>query len=127
MDNGILKKRLNTFKTSKGTISKVSDEVIMELLRAWESWPGTSADLYRDLGLSKMQMVTLLKKGKKLVKNGVFVDSEFKEVKVETPTTVDDSCRAPITMKWDKGKVIRFSQVDQLVDFLNIMEKQKVA
>ena len=52
MDNAILKKRLNTYKSAKGTLKDVSNDVVFEVLRAWENWPGTAADLYRELGLS---------------------------------------------------------------------------
>jgi len=121
MDVVVLKKRLNTFKTGGGKITKVSDEVIMELLRAWEQWPGSSADLYRELGLSKMQMVTLIKKAKKLIKSGtVFPESDFKEIKLD-PGTGQIQELAPcqgVELVWKDGRLIRFSQVDLLVDFL---------
>ena len=64
MDHAILKKRLNTFKSAKGVIRRVSNEVVIDVLRAWESWPGKAAELYRELGLSKMQMVVMIQKGK---------------------------------------------------------------
>ena len=118
MDNSILKKRLNTFKSAKGIIRKVSDEVVIDILRAWENWPGTSVDLYRELGLSKMQMAIMIKKAKRLIKSGVVVESEFKEVKLDSLMGAASSMVGPIEISWDKGKVIRFSQVDQLVDFL---------
>lgn len=119
MDNAVLKKRLNTFKSGKGTLRQVSDDVVMEVLRAWEQWSGTTADLYRDLGLSKMQLVTMIQKAKRLVKSGIVTESEFKEVKVVPSSGADfGSCNGAITMKWAEGKVIKFSQVDQLVDFL---------
>lgn len=118
MDNGVLRKRLNTYKSGKkGQLRNVSDEVVMEVLRAWENWPGTSADLYRELGLSKMQLVILIKKAKQLVKAGVVPEPEFKEVKVEE-ASAGDSCRDIISVRWDNNKFIRFRQVDQLVDFL---------
>lgn len=118
MDHSILRKRLNTFKSGKkGVLRKVSDDVVIDVLRAWESWPGLTKDLYRELGLSKMQMAIMIKKGKHLIKSGVVTESEFKEVKVEGETSAT-AYVAPITMKWDKGRVIRFRQVDQLVDFL---------
>ena len=116
MDNAILRKKLNTFKTAKGTLKRVSNEVVLEVLRAWENWPGTSAELYRELGLSKMQLVTMIQKAKRLVKDGVVSESEFKELTITTPTTISEPCS--IEMAWDQGKVIRFSQVEQLVDFL---------
>lgn len=121
MDNSILKKRLNTFKSANGKLTNVSDEVIMELLRAWEQWPGTSADLYRDLGLSKMQMVILLKKAKKLVKSGAMpLESDFKEIKLDSATgqVMELPPCSGVELVWEGGKVIRFSQVDLLLDFL---------
>ncbi|MCB9024930.1 MAG: hypothetical protein H6625_11265 [Bdellovibrionaceae bacterium] len=124
MDNTILRKKLNTYKSPKGSLKGMSHEVILEVLQAWQNWPGSTADLYRDLGLSKGQMSALIRAGKKLVKNGAVVESEFKEVKVESVPVYDDNCNSPITVKWDRNKVIRFSQVDQLVDFLNKVEKK---
>lgn len=121
MDNAILKKRLNTYKSSKGTLKDVSDEVVMEVLRAWENWPGTSADLYRDLGLSKMQMVTMIQKAKRLVKSGaVFPESEFKEIKLDSTTGQIQEFGPCVgaELVWNNGRLIRFSQIDLLLDFL---------
>ena len=117
MDNSVLKKRLNTYKTSKGTLKNVGDDVVMEVLRTWENWPGNAAELYRDLGLSKMQMVTMIQKAKRLVKSGVVPVSEFKEVKIDPGVAGGEGfCR--IEIAWDKGRLIRFAEVSQLVDFL---------
>ena len=118
MDNAILKKRLNTFKSAKGVLRKVSDEVVIDVLRAWENWPGRSVDLYPELGLSKMQMAIMIKKAKQLIKSGVVVESEFREVKLDSLMGASSTMAGPIEVSWDKGKVIRFSQVDHLVDFL---------
>lgn len=119
MDNLVLKKRLNTFKSGKGTLRQVSDDVVIDVLRAWENWPSSAAELYRDLGLSKMQMVTMIQKAKRLVKNGVVPDNDFKEVKIESSHTIPFSGGpCGIEMAWDNGKLIRFSQVEQLIDFL---------
>jgi hypothetical protein len=119
MDNAVLKKRLNTFKSAKGTLRKVSDEVVIDVLRAWENWSGTAAELYRELGLSKMQLVTMIQKAKRLIKSGVVAESDFKEVKVATSSqsTFSEDCRV-IELVWAEGKLIRFGQVEQLVDFL---------
>src|ERR1700677_4786635 len=89
MDNAVLKKRLNNFKSAKGYLTKVSDEVVIDVLRTWENWPGNSADLYRDLGLNKMQIVTMIQKVKRLIKNGVVTESEFREVRL--PGTASDA------------------------------------
>ena len=118
MENAVLKKRLNTYKSGiKGTLRQVSDDVVIDVLRAWENWPGSAADLYRDLGLSKMQLVTMIQRAKRLVKNGVFPEGEFKEIKVESGASFSGA-PCGIELCWDSGKIIRFAQVEQLVDFL---------
>ena len=121
MDCTVLRKRLNTYKSSEGRLQNMSDEVIMDVLRAWENWPGSTADLYRDLGLTKMQMVSIIKKAKKLVKSGVVSESEFHEVKIAPAAEVAGlaaPCSYAIEMTWDGNKVLKFSKVEQLVDFL---------
>ena len=119
MDNAILKKRLNTFKAGKsGRLQDISDEVVIDLLRAWENWPGTTAELCRELGLSSMQMAVIIKKGKRLIKSGVVSESEFQEI---TPTDISGGATVPcsaIELNWSKGTVIRFPRVDDLLDFL---------
>jgi hypothetical protein len=117
MDHGILKKKLLTYKSSKGKLTQVGDEVVMEVLRAWENWPGKFVDLYRELGLSKMQLTTLIKKGKNLLKKGVVRESEFKELNLDNVLQVPiGSCG--IELNWKDGNVIRFGQVELLIDFL---------
>ena len=120
MDNAVLKKRLNTFKSSKGTLRDVSSEVVIDVLRAWENWPGSATDLYRDLGISKMQLVTMIQKAKRLVKSGVIKESEFKEIQIAAgaPMAPGGSSCSAIELTWDQGKVIRFAQVELLIDFL---------
>ena len=117
MDNAVLKKRLNTFKSSKGTLKDVGTDVVIDVLRTWENWPGKASELYRELGLSKMQMVTMIQKAKRLVKSGIVPESDFKEIKVESQT-VFSSSGCGIEIAWENGKLIRFAEVSQLVDFL---------
>jgi len=126
MDNTVLRKKLNTYKSAKGVLKGMSNDVILEVLHVWQNWPGSTADLYRDLELSKGQMSALIRSGKKLVKSGIMPEPEFKEVKVEASGLSDGSgsCTDVITLKWDKNKVIRFRQVSQLVEFISIMEKK---
>ena len=115
MENTILKRRLNTFKSSNGSITGVADDLVLDVLRAWEEWPGKSKELYQGLGLKREQLIYLIKKGKQLVKAGAIVDRGFKEVKVQTSGAGASDC---IVLKWEQGRTIRFRQVDQLVEFL---------
>lgn len=121
METAILKKRLNTYKSGKGKLMQVDDEVVMDVLRAWEQWQGSTKDLYRELGLSKMQLVTMIQKAKKLVKNGAVTSSgNFKEIKVNpAPQESGDK----IELSWDNGRQIRFSAVSQLLEFLKRVGK----
>lgn len=121
MDNAILKKRLNTYKSAKGTLKDVSNEVVFEVLRAWENWPGKAVDLYRELGLSKMQMVTMIQKAKRLVKSGAVMESEFKEIAVAGAGAGAAPQSGPcqgIELGLSDGRVLRFPSVDPLLEFL---------
>ncbi len=119
MDNTVLRKRLSTFKTSSGSLIKVSDDLLFDVIRAWEAWTGTSTDLAKELGVNVKQVSFLVRKAKKLQREGRFPESEFKEIKIESSSVAQFS-RDPcgIELAWDQGKIIRFSQVEQLVDFL---------
>jgi hypothetical protein len=120
MDNAILKKRLSSFRTEKGTLTRVSDDVLIDLLAAWENWAGTAKGFYGELGLSKMQLGGLMGKAKKLRRAGHMAEGEFKEIQIESsaPMTFPLGPCNGIEINWSEGKVIRFSQVDLLVDFL---------
>lgn len=118
MENAILKKRLNTFRTQGGHLRRVSDELVVDLLRAYELWPGTAAEFYRDLALSKQQLAVLMKKGKRLCREGQHPESgEFKEIALAAIPHGAVPCQA-IELCWEQGKLIRFPAVEQLVEFL---------
>ena len=127
MDTNVLRKKLNTYKSPEGQLRKISDEVIIEVLRAWENWSGTSAELYRELKLTKMQMATIIKKAKKLVKGGFASENGFKEISVEeTPKSPPASSQHGIELIW-KDNVIRFDNSELLWDFLKKTETKEAA
>lgn len=119
MENTVLKKRLSTFRTEGGTLTGVSDDLLLDVLKAWETWTGTSKDFHEGLGLSKTQLGGLIKKAKKLNRSGDYPSGDFKEIKLEgSPLCQPSTILNSIELSWDGGKTIRFSQVEQLVDFL---------
>jgi hypothetical protein len=62
MDNTILKKRLNTFRAGKsGRLQEISNDVVLSVHRAWENWPGTTADFCRELGVNPSQMGVIIR------------------------------------------------------------------
>ena len=117
MDNTILKKKLSTFRSPKGSLVRVTAEVLYELLRAWESWTGSLKEFYQSIGVSQKQAASLLGKAKRISREGGFPAEEFKEVQVDPGIVGMTSCRAGIELTWE-AKVIRFGQVEQLVEFL---------
>ncbi len=112
-DNSNLKKRLSTYRTRGGRLKNVSNDLLIDILSAWESWPGTNSRFHSSIGSTYPQMATLIHKAKGLKQSGMITESEFKEVKIKSPPLNNS-----ITMRWDKGRIIRFPDVDHLVDFL---------
>jgi hypothetical protein len=119
VETAIIKKRLNTFRHASGRLQGVSADVVMEVLRAWESWPGQSSEFYREVGLKKHQLSTLIREGKKLVKSGKVTESEFKELSLPGLSAGGPGFDGMgMELKLDANRAIRFGQVDQLVEFL---------
>jgi hypothetical protein len=118
MDNAILRKRLSTFKTAKGNLTRVSDDVLFDVIRMWETWTGKSTDLARELGINVKQVGFLVKKAKKLSREGLMPNEGFKEIKIEPLGIASATNPCGIEISWDNNKIIRFAQVEQLVDFL---------
>ena len=118
METTVIRKRLNTFKSAKGTLRRVADDVVMEVLRGWESWTGSAADYYREIGISKQQLWVLIKKGKNLVKSGKVLESEFQEIGLSAVghSVVPNS--GGIEFQLDATRMIKFAQVDQLIEFI---------
>ena len=53
MELEILKKKLSSFKGEGGRIRGVSDNLLLEVLAAWETWAGTSKQFYKGIGSSQ--------------------------------------------------------------------------
>ena len=119
MDLEILKKKLDTYRNSRGRIVNVPDDLRMEVLSAWEQWKGKAADFYRAIGCSYKGMGSMIGKAKKLRREGHFPVEEFKEVKIVEGSTASslNGCNV-IELSWENGRLIRFGQVEQLIDFL---------
>ena len=119
MDLTVLKKKISTYRTEGGYVKNVSDEVLNDILCAWESWTGPAKGFSVAIGVTPKGVAGLIGKAKKLRREGAFPESEFKEISV-----VDNVVGFPggpcsgIEMAWENGRVIRFTQVEQLVDFL---------
>jgi len=122
MEMEILKKKISTYRGEGGRLTKVSDELIMEILTAWEQWAGPMSGFYSAIGVSQKKMAKILGKGKKLKREGrVVTPSEFTEVTSELLGVSGSSgviTGCGIEVSWENGRIIRFPDVDKLIDFL---------
>ncbi|NJM09546.1 MAG: hypothetical protein HC883_01200 [Bdellovibrionaceae bacterium] len=120
MDMEILKKRISSYRTPKGRLTRVPDELLMDVLKAWEQWTGPATGFYSSLGADHRKMAGLIGRAKKLKRDGVFPEESFKEIKVVDASGVipgGGPCQG-IEIVWESGKLIRFAQVEVLIDFL---------
>jgi hypothetical protein len=67
-----------------------------------------------------MQLLIMLKKGKKLVKNGAVSGGAFKEISISAPTGGAGAGYA-IEVSWEHGRLVRFKEVRQLIEFLKLV------
>ena len=115
----ILKKRISSYRTPKGKLMRLPDELLIDVLLAWEQWTGPASGFYSALGADHRKMASLIGRAKKLKREGFFPEESFKEIKIESSisTSAVGPCQG-IEIIWDNGKVIRFPQVEYLIDFL---------
>ncbi len=121
MDLEVLKKKISTFRGDGGRVRITDDSLLMEILLSWEQWTGPSKDFYRAIGVSQTGMASIIGRAKKLRRDGHFPADDFKEVKIAELNSVASGSLPPcsgIEVAWGSGKLIRFIEVDQLVDFL---------
>ena len=117
MDLEIIKKKLSSYKTEGGRVTKVSDELLLEILSAWENWTGSAKDFYRGIGSNQKKMARMIGKAKQMKRDG-FV-APFQEIAIEGIT--DTNIPIPITCDielLEKDKLIRFRKVDLLIEYL---------
>ena len=118
MELEILRKKLSTYKGEGGRLTKVSDELAMEVLQAWEQWTGPGKGFYAGIGVSAKGMASIIGKAKKLKREGRTVaSSEFSELTPES-LGVSTGVTSGIELSWERGRVIRFPRVDDLIEFL---------
>ena len=117
MELEVLKKKISTFRGDGGRVRITDSGLLMEILLAWEQWKGPSKEFYKEIGVSQTGMASIIGRAKKLRREGHFPAEEFKEIKVESAAMGGSPCSG-IELSWTEGRIIRFPQVDQLLEFL---------
>jgi len=119
MDMVVLKRKISTYRSPKGLLRNVPDELLGEILAAWEQWTGPEGGFYDALGVDYRKMAAFIGKAKKLKQEGRFPEEIFKQIKIEENiVAVGGSPCAGAELVWSDGKVIRFNSADVLLDFL---------
>lgn len=119
MDLTVLKKKISSYRTPKGRITSLPDELLAEILFAWEQWTGPASAFYKELGVDFRKMGSLMGRAKKLKREGAFEGINFTEVVVEGAQ--EDSLTAPaakgccIELIWKDQQVIRFGSSELLL------------
>jgi hypothetical protein len=70
MELEVLKKKLSTFKGEGGRVTNVSDDLLLEILHAWENWTGSANSFYTAIGSNHRKMASMMGKAKKLKREG---------------------------------------------------------
>ena len=119
MDLEILKRKISTFRGDGGRVRITDDSLMLEILSEWEKWTAPAEGFYKAIGISSKGMGSIIGRAKRLRREGHVGAQDFKEIKVEgfTGSAQPGPCSG-IEIIWDAGKLIRFQQVEQLVDFL---------
>ena len=118
MELEVLNKKLSTFRGEGGRVRNVSDELLLEVLSAWEHWNGTARDFYKSIGISSKGMASVLGKAKRLKREGHSIP--FNEISIEGVTgTIDQSTSIICDIEVQhQNQIIRFRKVDLLIEYL---------
>lgn len=124
MDLQILRKMIDGYRDGRGCIKNMPPELLLELRQTWEHYTGGLNQFRSELGMKTGTLRKLLVESKKL--NHVLAASgamglvpagESNEDK--QGARADQTPRTVLELAFDDGnKVIRFSTVDLLVEFL---------
>lgn len=129
MDLMILKKKIDGYRTANGSIKNVAPELLLELRQTWEHFTGTVEEFRSELGVKAGTLRNLLVESKKLnhviasagavglvsAEGGVNGGTPDESQLMQSGQSADNA----LELVFDHGtKVIRFPNVDSLVDFL---------
>ena len=118
MDYAVLRKKLTSYKTPNGIFKNLSNELLMEVLRSWEHYTGPFDRYAHEIGVRKSQLGPLIHKARKIAKTSEYQNGGFKEIRVKSSDAKLLPMSGKIELVIDQSKVIRFEEVDLLIDFL---------
>jgi hypothetical protein len=120
MDLSVLSKKISSYRTSSGKITNLPNELLAEILHAWEQWSGPAQGFYKTLGVDYRKFGSIMGKAKQLKREGAFDGLNFTEITLdqETGQIMELTPCSGVELVWEGGRIIRFSKVEILLDFL---------
>jgi hypothetical protein len=129
VDMLILKKKIDGYRDSGGSIKNVPPELLLELRQSWEHYTGSSDEFRSELGVRAGTLRNLLKESKKL--NHVLAsagavglavgsgDGEGSSAQIASHSEGNGAASSTLILTFDNGsKAIHFPNVDLLIDFM---------
>lgn len=120
MDFTVLAKKISSYRTPGGKVTNLPNELLAEILHVWEQWNGTALGFYSGIGVNHKRMASIMGKAKKLKREGAFDGLNFTEVVIdqESGQVMELPPCSGVELVWEGGRIIRFSRVEMLLDFL---------
>jgi len=120
MDLSVLSKKISSYRTSSGKITNLPNELLAEILHAWEQWSGPAQGFYKTIGVDYRKFGSIMGKAKQLKREGAFDGLNFTEITLneESGQVIELPPCAGVELVWEGGRIIRFNKVELLVDFL---------
>jgi hypothetical protein len=120
MDLSVLAKKISSYRSPKGQVRNLPNELLGEILHAWEQWTGSGVGFYSAIGVNQKKMAKIMGKAKQLKRDGAFDGLNFTEVLLdqESGQVMELPPCSGVELVWEGGRIIRFSRVDMLLDFL---------
>jgi len=120
MDLTVLSKKISSYRTNSGKITNLPNELLAEILHAWEQWSGPAQGFYKALGVDYRKFGSIMGKAKQLKRDGAFDGLNFTEITLdqETGQVMELAPCSGVELVWEGGRIIRFSRVEMLLDFL---------
>lgn len=120
MDLTVLAKKISSYRSPKGQVRNLPNELLAEILHAWEQWTGSAVGFYSAIGVNQKKMAKIMGKAKQLKRDGAFDGLNFTEVTIdeESGQVMELMPCSGVELVWDRGRIIRFSKIELLLDFL---------
>ena len=120
MDLSVLAKKISSYRSPKGQVRNLPNELLGEILHAWEQWTGSGVGFYSAIGVNQKKMAKIMGKAKQLKRDGAFDGLNFTEVVLDQDSgqVMELPPCSGLELVWEGGRIIRFSRVEMLLDFL---------